>query len=52
MPCGALGLGAGRWAWGRSADRATLRESQTMTLLLPNTGEAVVLDAGEGRDVL
>lgn len=30
---------------------ATLRESQTKTLSLPNTGEAVILDAGEGRDV-
>lgn len=30
---------------------ATLRESQSMTLSLPNTGEAVILDAGEGRDI-
>ncbi len=30
---------------------AELREAQTMTLVLPNTGEAVVIDAGEGRDI-
>ncbi|WPJ94158.1 sialate O-acetylesterase [Coraliomargarita algicola] len=30
---------------------AELRESQTMTLSLPNTGEAVIIDSGEGRDV-
>lgn len=30
---------------------AELREAQTMTLALPNTGEAVIIDAGEGRDI-
>lgn len=30
---------------------AELREAQTMTLSLPNTGEAVIIDAGEGRDI-
>ena len=30
---------------------AELREAQTMTLTLPNTGEAVIIGAGEGRDV-
>ena len=30
---------------------ANLREAQTMTLSLPNTGEAVIIDAGEGRDI-
>ncbi len=30
---------------------AYLREAQTMTLSLPNTGEAVIIDAGEGRDI-
>ncbi|MDQ8194721.1 sialate O-acetylesterase [Coraliomargarita sp. SDUM461004] len=30
---------------------AKLREAQTMTLSLPNTGEAVIIDAGEGRDI-
>lgn len=30
---------------------AELREAQTMTLSLPNTGEAVVIDTGEARDI-
>lgn len=30
---------------------AELREAQTMTLALPNTGQAVIIDAGEGRDI-
>ncbi|CAA6678067.1 MULTISPECIES: sialate O-acetylesterase [unclassified Lentimonas] len=30
---------------------AELREAQSMTLSLPNTGEAVIIDAGEGRDI-
>ena len=30
---------------------AMLREAQTMTLSLPNTGQAVIIDAGEGRDI-
>ncbi len=30
---------------------AELREAQTMTLNLPNTGEAVIIDVGEGRDI-
>ncbi len=30
---------------------AELREAQTMTLSLPNTGEAVVIDLGEARDI-
>ena len=30
---------------------AELREAQTMTLALPNTGEAVIIDIGEGRDI-
>ncbi len=30
---------------------AELREAQTMTLSLPNTGEAVVFDTGESRDI-
>lgn len=30
---------------------AELREAQTMTLALPNTGEAVVIDLGEARDI-
>ena len=32
--------------------RSELREAQTMTLTaLPNTGEAVIIDIGEGRDI-
>ncbi len=30
---------------------AELRESQTKTLQLPNTGQAVIIDVGEGRDI-
>ncbi len=30
---------------------AELRESQTLTLALPKTGQAVIIDAGEGRDI-
>ena len=30
---------------------AELREAQTMALSLPNTGQAVIIDAGEGRDI-
>jgi sialate O-acetylesterase len=30
---------------------AELRETQTKTLALPNTGQAVIIDIGEGRDI-
>ncbi len=30
---------------------AELRESQTKTMKLPNTGQAVIIDLGEGRDI-
>ncbi|MBL9190603.1 MAG: sialate O-acetylesterase [Opitutaceae bacterium] len=30
---------------------AELRETQTKTLRLPNTGQAVIIDIGEGRDI-
>lgn len=30
---------------------AELRETQTKTLRLPNTGQAVIIDVGEGRDI-
>jgi sialate O-acetylesterase len=30
---------------------AELREAQTMTMKLPKTGEAVIIDLGEGRDI-
>jgi sialate O-acetylesterase len=30
---------------------AELREAQTMTLALPNTGQAVIIDVGEGADI-
>ncbi|APW58866.1 sialate O-acetylesterase [Paludisphaera borealis] len=30
---------------------AELREAQTMTLKLPKTGEAVIIDIGEGKDI-
>ena len=30
---------------------AELREAQTMALSLPETGQAVIIDAGEGRDI-
>lgn len=32
-------------------DWAELREAQTNTLALPNTGQAVIYDIGEGRDI-
>ena len=35
----------------RDSAWAELREAQTMTLSLPNTGQAVIIDAGEGRDI-
>ncbi|WP_414662349.1 sialate O-acetylesterase [Horticoccus sp. 23ND18S-11] len=33
------------------SDWAELRETQTKTLALPNTGQAVIIDIGEGRDI-
>ena len=33
------------------SDWAELREAQTMALRLPNTGQAVITDLGEGRDI-
>lgn len=33
------------------SDWAELRESQTKTLSLPNTGQAVIIDLGEGKDI-
>jgi sialate O-acetylesterase len=33
------------------SDWAELRESQTKTLKLPNTGQAVIIDLGEGKDI-
>lgn len=33
------------------SDWAELRESQTKTEKLPNTGQAVIIDLGEGRDI-
>jgi len=33
------------------SDWAELREAQTMALRLPNTGEAVIIDIGEGKDI-
>jgi sialate O-acetylesterase len=33
------------------SDWAELREAQTMALRLPNTGEAVIIDLGEGKDI-
>ncbi len=33
------------------SDWAELREAQTMTLKLPNTGQAVIIDIGEGKDI-
>ena len=33
------------------SDWAELREAQTMTLQLPNTGEAVITDLGEAEDI-
>jgi sialate O-acetylesterase len=35
----------------RDSAWAELREAQTMALSLPNTGQAVIIDAGEGRDI-
>ena len=35
----------------QASNWAELREAQTMTLKLPNTGQAVIIDAGEGRDI-
>ncbi len=33
------------------SDWAELREAQTRTLQLPHTGQAVIIDVGEGRDI-
>ncbi|GAB5559970.1 MAG: sialate O-acetylesterase [Synoicihabitans sp.] len=33
------------------SDWAELREAQTMTLSLPHTGQAVIIDTGEARDI-
>lgn len=33
------------------SDWAELREAQTMTMSLPKTGEAVIIDIGEGKDI-
>jgi sialate O-acetylesterase len=33
------------------SDWAELREAQTLTMRLPNTGQAVITDIGEGRDI-
>ncbi|MEO6244613.1 MAG: sialate O-acetylesterase, partial [Opitutaceae bacterium] len=33
------------------SDWAELRETQTKTLRVPNTGQAVIIDLGEGRDI-
>ncbi|HEY5914540.1 MAG TPA: sialate O-acetylesterase [Verrucomicrobiae bacterium] len=33
------------------SDWAELRESQTRTMKLPNTGQAVIIDLGEGKDI-
>ncbi|MGL4399184.1 MAG: sialate O-acetylesterase [Luteolibacter sp.] len=33
------------------SDWAELREAQTKTLQLPNTGQAVIIDIGEGKDI-
>lgn len=33
------------------SDWAELREAQTKTLKLPNTGQAVIIDLGEGKDI-
>ena len=33
------------------SDWAELREAQTMTLSLPHTGQAVIIDIGEGKDI-
>ena len=49
-------LGAARRLHGGKAEPgesswAELRETQTKTLRLPNTGQAVIIDIGEGRDI-
>ena len=33
------------------SDWAELREAQTKTLAMPNTGQAVIIDLGEGKDI-
>ena len=33
------------------SDWAELREAQTKTMKLPNTGQAVIIDLGEGKDI-
>ncbi|MGJ8692298.1 MAG: sialate O-acetylesterase [Thalassotalea sp.] len=35
----------------KNSNWALLREAQTMTLALPNTGEAIVYDLGEAKDI-
>ena len=35
----------------KGSDWAELREAQSMALALPNTGEAVIIDIGEARDI-
>jgi sialate O-acetylesterase len=35
----------------RDSAWAELREAQSMTLSLPNSGQAVIIDVGEGRDI-
>lgn len=35
----------------QASDWAELREAQTMTMKLPNTGEAVIIDLGEATDI-
>ncbi|HWB13648.1 MAG TPA: sialate O-acetylesterase [Pirellulales bacterium] len=35
----------------KESDWAELREAQTMTMRLPNTGEAVIIDLGEDQDI-
>ena len=37
--------------WPTESSWAELREAQTMTTSLPNTGQAVIIDIGEGRDI-
>ena len=36
---------------GEASNWAELRESQTKTLSLPNTGQAVIVDVGEGKNI-
>ena len=38
-------------AWPVESDWAELREAQSMTLALPNTGQAVIIDIGEADDI-